>query len=237
MLSSEHDTFVNLLLSIIITGSSYVCSFLSDSKSLKNLKEVPLSKIIEDSISEQKLHWCDISFIQHFMYNVYEWSIHTKKSYGPILRHLLITIQDYEPACSESEDLPLLNLTCSYNCIVITTVFLGINSVSFEVIVTLKYALSRLWCLSIIKFQCIKWEITQSGLNVDWQVPSKLLSHIEDIVHNCEPCGGLEIQEICSTTDMTSIIITCCIQDSQLLLDGTPLLITDMKGDVTIAIV
>ena len=228
ILSPEHDNFVILLLSIINNGSSAAYKFLFQSKPLEDMS---LTKMIEDYIAEQKLHWCDISSIQHFIYDVYEWSIYVENSvYTDLLRRLLVTIQDYEPACLESEDLPPLNLNCSINCATMTTVFLGINSVSFEVIMTLKYGLSRLLCLSILEFQCIKWEITQSGLNIDWQVPSQFLSRIDAVVQYSKSCGSLEIQEFSCPTK-TSIKLTCCIQDSQLLLDGTPLLIPDLKGN------
>ena len=228
MLSPKQENFLILLLNIINSGSNVVHKFFLHSKPLE---KAPLAKIIEDYMTEQKLHWCDISIIQHFLYNVYEWNIHKEmKVYADLLRNLLVAIQDYEPACLQSEDLPPLNLSCTVNHAAMTTVFLGINSVSFEVIMTLKYALCRLLCLSIVEFQCIKWEITNIGLNIDWQVPLESLSHIEAIVKFSESCGGLEIQEIsCSTK--TSIKLTCCIQGSQLLLDGTPLLIPDLEGD------
>ena len=218
------ESFLLLLLKIINIGGAVLEPFLLQSKVKgSHFEEKSLLKMIECLVSENKLHSCDISVIQHFIYDVKK---DVESSSAKVLEELLLATQDYEPICLGSEDLPSVNVECPA---VVATLFLGVNSISFEVMMALKYALSRFLCLSVSEFQYIKWELKQNGLQIFWQTSLLFLDHIRAILQGSESSGGLILKEI-DYNYQSKIHLTCFLQDFQLLLDGAPLLIPDLEG-------
>jgi len=224
-ISPCQENFLFLLLNIINIGSGVIEPFLlqSDAIALENRKEKSFLNVIEHFVNKNQLHSYDISVIQHFIYNAKR---AVDSSSASVLVDLLLATQDYEPVCLESEDLPSLNVECA---VVIITLFLGINSISFEVMMTLKYALSRFLSVSVTEFQYIKWEMKQDGLQIIWQTSLHWLSHVQTILQCRESSGGLVVKEI-NQICQDKICFTCFLQDFQLLLDGSPLLIPDLEG-------
>ena len=113
-------------------------------------------KMVNNLVHENKLHCYDISYIQFFLLSLYKWDASHGKTNAALLSELLQDTQEYEPIATGSR-LPSLTIRTEPHPFTITTYVSGIVFISYEVMMSLKFAFSYLFCSSPSCFQYIHW--------------------------------------------------------------------------------
>lgn len=179
-------------------------------------------------ILEDKLHCFDISYIQQFLLCLLKWDTSQGSQHNESIIALLKEAQDYEPV-STGSPLPTVQLhgeishTNSF-----VTQFTNLQCVSYEVMMTLKYALSQLLCLSLPAFQYIDWGRTDEGCQITWKTFPENLLKIEYKLRYYPSTAALAVNNF----NPYQIAFKCNIKNMQILLDGSPLLYPDLDGKV-----
>ena len=187
----------------------------------------------EDLIAENKLHCFDISCIQVFLCNLatqtYMQNVELQKRLSLSLKES----QDYEPlpcGCPLPSVKPFTSRSQSAN---MTVYFLDIFCVSYEVMMTLKHILSQFLQIETSEFQYTGWSRVEDGCYIVWNVDIQKLSAIKNILRHQKTMLNriLKLNDKPEIND-TVISFRCKLENTQMLLNGSPLLIPDLEGTV-----
>ena len=232
----QQEIFVMFLLKVDCLVGTYAESFLSIPR--KEITRVysrfegnSFLEMVDQVVSQNSLHCFDISYIQLFLCSLLKWDVSAGNKYKEQLIALLREAQDYEPIITGSP-LPCVNLRSRSRPVRIISCFSGIViSVSYDIMMTLKYALSQLLSLSLSAFHYSGWSAMENGFQISWNTALFNFNMIETACFKIDvPTGGLVIINEPDVDYPYSIRLTCEITDSQLIPDGSPLLVPDLEG-------
>lgn len=228
----EQQIFILLLEKINYIVGTYAQVFLSTtrkelSRPFAQFERMSFKQMTDMLIYEDKLHYFDVSYIQQFLLYLLNWDALQGSQCKESIIDLLKEAQDYEPVPT-GFPLPSLHLHSVSQTVVVVTNFSNVNCVSYEVMMTLKYALSQLLCLSLLTFQYIGWTNIDGVCQINWKT---FPNNFEKIVHklSCLPStAALTITNY--FVDLYQITANCNIENMRILLDGSPLLYPDIDG-------
>lgn len=232
IIALEQRKFVYFLENIDCLVGVYAQLFLSTSR--KELSRpyalfegMSFREMADILIMEDKLHCFDISYIQQFLLSLLKWDTSQGSEHKESIIALLKEAQDYEPVPTGSPLPPVpLHGEVSYtHCFV--THFAKIQCVSYEVMMTLKFALLQLLCFSLSAFQYIDWRITDKGCQITWKTFPENLGKIEYRLRHYCSTAALAVND---DFNPYQIYVNCNIKNMQILLDGSPLLYPDLDG-------
>ena len=180
-------------------------------------------------MANDKLHCCDISYIQQFLISLLKWDTSQGSQYKEHITALLNEAQDYEPVATGSP-LPSVRLYSGPHVTVITR-FFSVHCVSYEVMMTIKYALMHLLHLSLSTFQYVGWVGMNKGCQITWithtdkfeHIVNKIMYHPSTVILKVN--NDFDIKYPC-------ISFSCTIKNKQFLLDGSPLLCPNLDGKI-----
>ena len=229
----EQETFLLFLENINCVVGTYVQQFLS---TLRKELSMPYAQFEDKSfkemtdilIYEDKLHCFDVSYIQQFLLFLLKWSTSQTTACKESIIGLLEEVQNYEPVPTGSP-LPSVQLDSLSHTGTFVTRFDEVHYVSYEVMMTLKHALSQLLCLSLSTFQYVSWIKINEGCQINWKTFPENLNKIEDKLRCLPSTGALRVKD---DYDPYNIEFTCSIENKQILLDGSPLLYPDLDGEI-----
>jgi len=177
-------------------------------------------------IHGDKLHYCDISYIQQFLLSLLKWDISQDGNHKEVINASLKAAQDYEPVPTGSL-LPSVRLHNKSHAIDIFTTFFGVNFVSYEVMMALKYALSQLLYLSPSTFQYAGWRKVNKDCQITWKTGTQNFEKIASKLSHYPSTAALEV----AVSEVNfEIDFSCNIKNMQILLDGSPVLSPDLDG-------
>lgn len=210
-----------------------ICSQLFLSTSRKELSRpyaqfegMSFKEMTDILILEDKLHCFDVSYIQHFILSLLKWDTLNHGEYKESIITSLKEAQDYEPLPTGSP-LPSVQLNDNLDAEIFIAQFFDVHCVSYEVMLTLKYALSHLLCLSRSTFQYVGWVQTNKGCQISWKT---FPENFEKIGHQLRYYPSTGALAVIGDYDPYQITFNCKIINMQILLDGTPLLYPDLDG-------
>ena len=226
--------FVLLLEKINYIVDTFAQMFLSASRKelsrpFAQFEGMSFKQMTDMLIYEDKLHCFDVSYIQQFLLHLLNWDALQGSQFKESIINLLKEAQDYEPVPT-GFPLPSLQLHSVSQTVVVVTNFSNVYCVSYEVMMTLKYALSQLLCLSLLTFQYIGWTNIEGVCQINWKT---FPDNCEKIVCklSCLPStAALTITNY--FVELYQITVNCNIESMQILLDGSPLLYPDIDGKV-----
>ena len=239
-IAPEQEKFVMLLIKIDRLVGTHATSFLSvPRKEISRIYSMFEGKsflaMADQLIGENSLHCYDIFCIQLFLCSLLKWDATEGNKYKKQLVALLKETQDYEPIPT-GFPLPQINLRSRTQTVRIISCISGVVvCVSYDVMMTLKYALSRLLNLSLSAFHYSGWSAMENGFQLLWNTSLFNFDRIEascyknDVPTHC-PTGGLVMINEPDINYPHNIRFTCEITDAQLLLDGSPLLVPDIES-------
>ena len=232
-LTLEQKKFVYFLKNIDCLIGIYAQLFLSTSR--KELSRpyavfegMSFREMADILIIKDKLHCLDISYIQQFLLCLLKWDTSQGSEHKESISALLKEAQDYEPVPTGSPLPPVqLHYEVSHSDSFVTH-FAKISCISYEIMMTLKFALSQLLCLSLSAFQYIDWRRTDKGCQITWKTFPENLGKIEyRLRYNCST-AALAVSDF----NPYQIYVNCNIKSMQILLDGSPLLYADLDGKI-----
>ena len=235
-IAPEQEKFVQFLEKISGDIGSYIQMFLSISR-----KELPrpyalfegmsFEEMTDILITEDKLHCFDISYVQLFLLSLLKWDTTQGSEHKQTIVDLLKEAQDYEPVPNGSP-LPSVQLHDRSHTGLFGTYFANISCVSYEVMMTLKYALSQLLCLSLSSFQYVNWIRMENGCHINWKTFPENYEKIGFKLRNCPSTAALAIDDDFNPYHIT---FNCNIKNTQILYDGSPLLYPDLDGKMILS--
>lgn len=235
-IAPEQENFVLFLVKIDRLVGVHAELFLSTSR-----KELPrpyaqferssFKEMVEVLIAESKVHCYDISYIQQFLLSLLKWDTSQGSKHKEIIVTLLREAQDYEPAFTGSP-LPSVQLNSRTPVASIVTHFFDVHCVSYEVMMTLKYALLQLLCLSPSAFQYIGWTNVSKGCQITWRTYIENFEKVENKLKYHPSTAALEVKEGFTIDYPYQITFVCNVKIKQILLDGSPLLYPDLDGKI-----
>ena len=231
----EQEIFVLFLKQVDSIVGAYTQLFLSTSReelstTYAQFEGNSFKEMTNILIFEGKLHCFDVSFVQQFLLFLLKWSVSqgsTHKEMQGVITELLKKTQDYEPVPTGSPLLPV-QLHSWFNTGIFATYFDEVCCVSYEVMMTLKYALSQLLSLSLSTFQYVSWIKTNQGCQIIWKTFPDNLDKIEYKLRLFPSTAALRVKGFVPY----NIEFTCSIENKQILLDGSPLLYPDLDGEI-----
>jgi len=185
-------------------------------------------KMVDNLVSENKLHCYDVSYIQFFLHSLYKWDATHGKNNATLLKELLLDTQEYEPVAIGSQ-LPSLTLQTESHPFTITTFVSGIGFLSYEVMMSLKFAFSYLFRFSPSCFQYTHWRKSGNKCCIVWRTTGERFYEMESTL-----CYNLSAGFLRTTKHPEvryhNIIINCMVDNMQMLMDGSPLLLPNVEG-------
>ena len=229
----EQQMFNLLLEKINYLVGTYTQMFLSTSRDefsrpFAQFEGMSFKGMTDMLIYEDKLHCFDVSYIQQFLLYLLNWDALQGSQCRESIIDLLKEAQDYEPIPT-GFPLPSLQLYSVAQTVVVTS-FSNVYCVSYEVMMTLKYALSHLLCLSLLTFQYISWININGGCQINWKTFPDNFERIECKLSCFPSTAALTITDY--FVGSYQIVINCNIENAQILLDGSPLLYPGLDGKV-----
>lgn len=237
LIAPAQEDYVHLLLNFLELDSKPIEQYFKESSNRYPFKPLllPEGKSLREGInaliSENKLHCYDVSVIQHLLYKVYSWStVHCNKKYDTMVKHLLLEIEKYNPGLIPSWD---INFVQDQNSALIKTLFTGIASLSFEILMTLKYVLSQFFNIAVYEFYYVKSnsDIEQSTTEIIWETSFENFKMLAENLQQFQSSNILLLFKK-SHSKQREIQFSFQLQDSQILLDGSPNLILDLESKV-----
>ena len=233
-IAPEQERFVLFLMKVDRLVGTYAETFLSTprkeiSRSYAQFERNSFREMTDILISQDRLHCYDISYIQQFLLSLLKWDTSQGSENKELLISLLKEVQDYEPVPTGSPlpSMQLQNTSCSAS---IVTHFFGVSFVSYEVMMTLKYALLQLLYLLPSSFQYIGWIQVNQGCQITWKTSHESLEKIEDKLRYQPSTAVLVAEDDFEVQYPYKITFSCKITNAQILLDGSPLLYPDLDG-------
>ena len=235
-IAPEQENLTLFLLKIDHLIGGYVELFLSTSRKehsrpYAQFEQTSFKEMTGILISEDKLHCCDISYIQQFLLSLLKWDTSQGSQYKEQIIALLNEAQDYEPV-STGSPLPSVRL-CSKSHVTIITHFrnISIHCVSYEVMMAIKYALMQLLHLSLSAFQYVgNKKEDHNCCQITWKTGSENFEKIENKIRYHPSAAALAVDN--DYFNYPNITLSCSIKNPQILLDGSPLLCPDIDGKV-----
>ena len=234
-ISRDQEMFILFLMKIDHLVGTCADMFLSTSRKelsrpYAQFQGSSFKEMTDVLISEEKLHCYDISYIQQFLLSLLKWDTSQSCKYKESITTLLTEAQEYEPV-SPGHPLPSLHSHHSRShAIQIVTLFFDVHDVSYEVMMTLKYALMQLLYLSLSAFQYVRWIKVNNGCQITWKTLPENFEKIENKLKCLPSTGALKVREDCDIEYPYKITFSCKIKRMQLLLDGSPLLCPELEG-------
>ena len=235
IMATEQETFVLFLNKVDSIVGAYAQLFLSTSReelstTYAQFEGNSFKEMTNILIYEDKLHCFDVSFVQQFLLFLLKWSTSqgsTHQEMQSVIIELLKEAQDYEPVPTGSP-LPPVQLHSWLHTGIFATHFDEVYCVSYEVMVTLKHALSQLLSLSLSTFQYVSWLETNKGCQIIWKTFPDNLDKMEYKLRFLPSTAALTVKDFVPY----NIEFTCSIENKQILLDGSPLLYPDLDGEI-----
>lgn len=236
-IAPEQERFVLLLMKVDrLVGTcaeTFLCTPRREiSRPYAQFERKSFREMTDILISQDRLHCYDISYIQQFLLSLLKWDTSQGSKNKDLLISLLKEAQDYEPVPTGSP-LPSLQLQNRSHPVNIVTHFFGVHFVSYEVMMTLKYALLQLLYLSPSSFQYVGWTKVNQGCQITWKTSHESLEKIEDkLSHHTDhtSTAALKVEDGFEVQYPNRITFSCKITNVQILLDGSPLLYPDLDG-------
>jgi len=232
-IAPEQEKFIMLLIKIEQLVGAHAKKFLSESRTVipriySRFEGKSFLTMIDQLISESSLHCYDISYIQLFLCSLLKWDTTEGNKCKEQLVALLREVQDYEPIPT-GFPLPCKNIWSRTRSVQIISCFIGIVScISYEIMMTLKYVISRYLNLPLSAFHYSGWSAIENGFRILWNTFN--FDRIEDSCNKIDMTGGLEMIGEPVINYPHSIKFFCKITDTKLFSGGSPLLVPDLKG-------
>ena len=228
------EKFVLFLIKIDRLTGTFAELFLSTSRKelsrpYAQFERYSFKEMTDVLISEDKLHCYDISYVQQFLLSLLKWDTSQGSKHKESITALLTEAQEYEPVCTGCP-LPSLHSHSRSHVVYIVTHFFDVHCVSYEVMMTLKYALLQLLYLSLSAFQYVGWTKVDKGCQITWKTFPENLEKIENKLSYRLFTGALEVRDDFEIDYPHKITFGCNIKNTQILLDGSPLLCPDLNG-------
>ena len=235
-IAPEQENLTLFLLKIDHLIGGYVELFLSTSRKehsrpYAQFEQTSFKEMTDILISEDKLHCYDISYIQQFLLSLLKWDISQGGQCKEQIIALLNKAQDYEPVATGS---PLPSVRLSKSHVTVITHFRNINvhCVSYEVMMTIKYALMQLLYLSLSAFQYVgNKKEDHDCCRITWKTDSENFENIENKIRYHRSTAVLEVDDYYFNYP-NNITFSCNVKNPQILLDSSPLLYPDIDGKV-----
>ena len=232
----EQKTFILFLEKVDSIVGAYTQLFLSTSReelstTYAQFEGKSFKEMTNILIYEGKLHCFDVSFVQQFLLFLLKWNSpqgNTRKEMQGVIIELLKEAQDYEPVPTGSALPPVQLHNQASDTGIFVTNFDEVFCVSYEIMVTLKHALSQLLSLSLSTFQYVSWIKTNKGCEIIWETFPDNLDKIENKLRFLPSTAALTVKDFTPY----NIEFTCSIENKQILLDGSPLLCPDLNGEI-----
>ena len=233
-IAPEQEEFVLFLMKVDHLVGTCTETFLSIprkeiSRPYAQFKGNSFSRMTDILISQDRLHCYDISYIQQFLLSLLKWDTSQGSKHKEMIISLLKEAQDYEPVPTGSP-LPSVQLQNKLHSVIIVTCFHNVYSVSYEVMMTLKYALLQLLYVLPSSFQYIGWIKVNRGCQITWKTSDESLEQVEDKLSHYPYTAALKVVDDIEVQYPYSITFSCNITNMQILLDGSPLLYPDLNG-------
>ena len=236
-IAPEQENLSLFLIKIDRLVGAYAEQFLSTSRKelarpYAQFERCSFREMTDVLISEDKLHCYDISYIQQFLLSILKWDTSQGSKYKESITALLTEAQEYEPVFT-GRSLPSLHSQSRSHTVYIVTHFFDIHCVSYEVMMTLKYALLQLLYLSLSAFQYVGWTKVDKGCQITWKTFPENLEKVENKLSYRKFTSALEVRDDVKVDYPYSITFSCNIKSIQILLNGSPLLHPDISGKTT----
>ena len=230
----EQEEFALFLMKVDHLVGTCVETFLSIprkeiSRPYAQFKGNSFSRMTDILISQDRLHCYDISYIQQFLLSLLKWDTLQGSKHKEMIISLLKEAQDYEPVPTGSP-LPSVQLQNRSHSVTIVTCFHNVYFVSYEVMMTFKYALLQLLYLLPSSFQYVGWIKVNRGCQITWKTSDKTLEKVEDKLSHYPYTAALKVVDDFEIQYPYRITFSCNITNMQILLDGSPLLYPDLNG-------
>ena len=185
-------------------------------------------------IAGDQLHCYDISYIQQFLLSLLKWDTSQGGKHKELITAILKEAQDYEPVPTGSP-LPSVQLRGRSHVATIVTNFFSVYNrhVSYDMMMTLKYALLQLLHLSLSSFQYVRWTKVNKGCQITWKTFPENLDRIENKLMGTDypSTSALEVMDDFEIDySYLTITFSCNVKNTQILLDGSALLYPDLDG-------
>jgi len=230
-ITSEQEKFVFLLIKINRMVGECASKFLSSeeiSKFDSRFEGSSFLEMVNELVSDNKLSCYDISYIQFFLQSLYNWDLTCGGNNTTQLSELLRDTQEYKPVAASSQ-LPLLILPTEPHPFTITTYVSGIIFISYEVMMSLKFAFSFLFHSNVSCFHYVRWKESSNKCVIVWHTTSKHFYEIESALQYNLTAGFLRVMKH-PEVRFHNISISCSVDNFQMLIDGSPLLLPPIEG-------